>query len=77
MDFVEVKKLLIVMVGLPARGKSYISGKLQRYLNWKGYEAVSFNIGSYRRIIVGSEICKADYFSPSDVIYLYLTVNRK
>lgn len=27
---------LIVMVGLPARGKTYISKKLSRYLNWIG-----------------------------------------
>lgn len=27
---------LIVMVGLPARGKTYISKKLTRYLNWIG-----------------------------------------
>jgi len=27
---------LIVMIGLPARGKTYISKKLTRYLNWIG-----------------------------------------
>ena len=27
---------IIVMVGLPARGKTYISKKLARYLNWIG-----------------------------------------
>ena len=27
---------MIVMVGLPARGKTYISKKLARYLNWIG-----------------------------------------
>lgn len=27
---------MIVMVGLPARGKTYISTKLTRYLNWIG-----------------------------------------
>lgn len=27
---------MIVMVGLPARGKTYISKKLTRYLNWIG-----------------------------------------
>jgi len=27
---------VIVLVGLPARGKTYISKKLSRYLNWIG-----------------------------------------
>ena len=31
---VEQKKLLIVMVGLPARGKSFISHRLTNYLTW-------------------------------------------
>lgn len=27
---------VVVMVGLPARGKTYMSKKLTRYLNWTG-----------------------------------------
>lgn len=27
---------MIVMIGLPARGKTYMSKKLTRYLNWIG-----------------------------------------
>lgn len=27
---------VIVMIGLPARGKTYMSKKLTRYLNWVG-----------------------------------------
>lgn len=27
---------MVIMVGLPARGKTYISKKLTRYLNWIG-----------------------------------------
>nr|XP_015198268.1 PREDICTED: 6-phosphofructo-2-kinase/fructose-2,6-bisphosphatase-like isoform X5 [Lepisosteus oculatus] len=40
---------LIVMVGLPARGKTYISKKLTRYLNWIGVPTKVFNVGQYRR----------------------------
>ncbi|XP_053544339.1 6-phosphofructo-2-kinase/fructose-2,6-bisphosphatase 3 isoform X2 [Ictalurus punctatus] len=41
--------LVIVMVGLPARGKTYISRKLTRYLNWIGIPTKVFNVGEYRR----------------------------
>uniref|UniRef100_A0A8C9TYL9 6-phosphofructo-2-kinase/fructose-2,6-biphosphatase 3 n=1 Tax=Scleropages formosus TaxID=113540 RepID=A0A8C9TYL9_SCLFO len=40
---------VIVMVGLPARGKTYISRKLTRYLNWIGLPTKVFNVGEYRR----------------------------
>ncbi|CAL1606320.1 unnamed protein product [Knipowitschia caucasica] len=40
---------MIVMVGLPARGKTYISKKLTRYLNWIGVPTRVFNVGQYRR----------------------------
>jgi 6-phosphofructo-2-kinase/fructose-2,6-biphosphatase 2 len=37
------------MVGLPARGKTYIAKKLTRYLNWIGVSTRVFNAGDYRR----------------------------
>uniref|UniRef100_A0A0V0G8D4 Putative fructose-6-phosphate n=1 Tax=Triatoma dimidiata TaxID=72491 RepID=A0A0V0G8D4_TRIDM len=40
---------IIAMVGLPARGKTYISKKLSRYLNWIGINTKVFNLGEYRR----------------------------
>ena len=43
------KKLVIILVGLPARGKSYISKKVSRYFNWVGYTSKIFNVGNYRR----------------------------
>ncbi|XP_078276391.1 6-phosphofructo-2-kinase/fructose-2,6-bisphosphatase 2-like isoform X3 [Rhinoraja longicauda] len=45
---------LIVMVGLPARGKTYVSKKLTRYLNWIGVPTKVFNLGQYRREAVKS-----------------------
>lgn len=43
-------KLVIVMVGLPARGKSYITKKLARYLNWLQHDCKIFNVGERRRV---------------------------
>ncbi|KAK7075111.1 6-phosphofructo-2-kinase/fructose-2,6-bisphosphatase 2 [Halocaridina rubra] len=40
---------VIVMVGLPARGKTYMAKKLTRYLNWIGIRTRVFNLGEYRR----------------------------
>ncbi|KAH3668682.1 hypothetical protein OGAPHI_002436 [Ogataea philodendri] len=45
----ESLKLAIICVGLPATGKSYITKKLQRYLNWMQYNTKIFNVGNTRR----------------------------
>lgn len=42
-------KLVIIMVGLPATGKSYITNKLSRYLNYSMYFCKVFNVGNTRR----------------------------
>jgi broad specificity phosphatase PhoE/predicted kinase len=47
-------KLAFVMVGLPARGKTFIARKIARYLSWLGYRTQVFNVGSYRRERHGS-----------------------
>ncbi|KAI1941331.1 6-phosphofructo-2-kinase [Ophidiomyces ophidiicola] len=47
-------KLVIVMVGLPARGKSYITKKLSRYLNWLQHDTRIFNVGERRRVAASS-----------------------
>ncbi|KAM3878152.1 6-phosphofructo-2-kinase/fructose-2,6-bisphosphatase 4b [Diretmus argenteus] len=56
---------LIVTVGLPARGKTYISKKLTRYLNWIGVPTKEFNVGQYRRECV--KIYKSfEFFRPDN-----------
>jgi predicted kinase len=57
--------LVIAMVGLPARGKSYISKMLMRYLKWTGYECELFNVGSYRREM-GFGSADSNFFSASN-----------
>ncbi|XP_028810345.1 6-phosphofructo-2-kinase/fructose-2,6-bisphosphatase 3 isoform X4 [Denticeps clupeoides] len=52
---------VIVMVGLPARGKTYISKKLTRYLNWIGIPTKVFNVGEYRREAV-KQYSSYDFF---------------
>lgn len=47
-------KIAFVMVGLPARGKTFIARKVARYLSWLGYRTQVFNVGSYRRQTFGS-----------------------
>lgn len=49
-------KLVIIMVGLPARGKSYITKKIQRYLSWQQHETRIFNVGNRRRVVAGTTL---------------------
>ena len=53
---------VIVMVGLPARGKTYISKKLSRYLNWIGMNTKVFNLGDYRRKMEGGAMPSHQFF---------------
>lgn len=60
----EHKKLLLVMVGLPARGKSFIAHRLTNYLTWYGLRTRVFNVGAYRRAVGGNE--DAEFFDASN-----------
>lgn len=48
------------MVGLPARGKSYITKKIQRYLSWQQHNSRIFNVGNRRRVAAGVSIGPID-----------------
>ncbi|KAJ9143360.1 Fructose-2,6-bisphosphatase [Pleurostoma richardsiae] len=56
----EDTKICVVMVGLPARGKSYIAAKAQRYLQWLSVPSETFNVGNYRRMAAAQP--PADFF---------------
>ena len=58
-------KLALVMVGLPARGKSYNARRIERYLSWLGYRTGVFNVGEYRRARVGAYVPHS-FFDPDN-----------
>ncbi|VVT50537.1 uncharacterized protein SAPINGB_P002796 [Magnusiomyces paraingens] len=58
-------KLAVVLVGLPARGKTHHSVALTRYLRWLGVKSHAFHLGDYRRKLGGpNHIVPDDYFQP-------------
>lgn len=61
----DERKLALVMVGLPARGKSYTARKIERYLSWLGYATRVFNVGEYRRARVGARM-EHKFFDPDN-----------
>ncbi|EFJ46639.1 hypothetical protein VOLCADRAFT_30993, partial [Volvox carteri f. nagariensis] len=54
---------VIILVGLPGRGKTFLCNKIKCYLNWLGHHTRHFNVGSYRRLQKGDhEVQNADFF---------------
>lgn len=45
----DTAKLVIILVGLPARGKSLLGHKLEQFLGWRGYITKGFRVGAKRR----------------------------
>ena len=58
--------LAVVMVGLPARGKTYIARRLARYLSWLGYQTRVFTVGAYRRERLGTQPTH-EFFDPTNM----------
>ncbi|KHJ30741.1 putative 6-phosphofructo-2-kinase fructose-bisphosphatase [Erysiphe necator] len=48
-------RIAIVLVGLPARGKTHISVSLARYLQWLGVKTRIFHLADYRRATMGEK----------------------
>ena len=59
-------KLYIVMVGLPARGKSTIANKLKENLTKYGIKTGIFNNGDLRRRLTGIESSKSEFYDPNN-----------
>jgi predicted kinase len=65
-DCTESEKLIIVMCGLPATGKTHIANRIARYLSFfLDIPAKIFNVGDYRRKLYGSKL-PADFFDHSN-----------
>jgi len=45
----DAEKIVLVLVGLPARGKSSYGHKLEQFLAWRGYKTKMFKVGAWRR----------------------------
>ncbi|GAA5914839.1 hypothetical protein JCM6882_007814, partial [Rhodosporidiobolus microsporus] len=56
-------QILLVFVGLPARGKTHVSRSVERYLRWLGVRTEVFSLGDHRRRLLGpSSKLPPDYF---------------
>jgi len=62
---------VICLVGLPARGKTYISKKLNRYLHWIGVRTKVFNVGEYRREAF-HDYANKDFFNPDNAQFVQI-----
>lgn len=59
--------VVLALVGLPARGKSFISRKLERFLLWKGLATRTVNVGKFRREIQTVEVSgRSNFFDCSN-----------
>lgn len=57
----------IIMVGLPARGKTYMAKKLSRYLNWIGLKTKAFSVGDYRRKLAAVHLKDSkEFYNPDN-----------
>ena len=70
---IESGKLVIVMVGLPGRGKSYISRRLSQYLSFfYNVPCKMFNVGDYRREKAGNGFQDAEFFNTNNATAMAL-----
>ena len=60
------ERLVLVLVGLPARGKSFLGRKLTGFLNWHGVPCKVFNVGKYRRQVADPNESSSDFFDASN-----------
>ena len=59
-------KLYLVMVGLPARGKSTIAARIKENLSLSGVNVEIFNNGDLRRKLISGNTSFAEFYDPSN-----------
>ncbi|EPQ30366.1 uncharacterized protein PFL1_01892 [Pseudozyma flocculosa PF-1] len=67
-------KIVVCMVGLPARGKSYVANRVLKYLRWLEYDVKVFNVGQLRRALARTKFRQSgvkedhthNFFDPSN-----------
>lgn len=65
-DCTATEKLIIVMCGLPATGKTHIANRIARYISFfLAMETKIFNVGDYRRDLFGANL-PAEFFDHSN-----------
>jgi predicted kinase len=63
----KVVKHVLIMVGLPGRGKTFLCNKLKCYLNWLGHNTRHINVGQFRRKQKDEkEVQAASFFDPNN-----------
>ncbi len=63
-----MSKLYVVMVGLPARGKSTLAKRIREGLRDEGTKAAIFNNGDVRRKTMGPESTAPEFYSSSNAV---------
>lgn len=61
-----MSKLCLIMVGLPARGKTTLSRRIKQGLESDGYSVEIFNNGELRRQLLGPESSEPVFYSPEN-----------
>jgi broad specificity phosphatase PhoE/predicted kinase len=69
-DCTATEKLVIIMCGLPATGKTHIANRIARYIHFfLAMETEIFNVGEYRKRLYGAQL-PAEFFDHSNAEYM-------
>mmetsp|Transcript_7924 Transcript_7924/g.14551 ORF Transcript_7924/g.14551 Transcript_7924/m.14551 type:complete len:536 (+) Transcript_7924:42-1649(+) len=59
------RRIVVALVGLPARGKSFLSLRIQAFFTWQGARTKIFNVGQRRRQVEAADQ-DSSYFDPNN-----------